>query len=112
MLKGRGGYHEASGFPTRFGSLQPFDVIFHQASITDTTVHDQMLQTHDNVEGFRRLLEFLDVDPAYPDAWRKPAYYRQAELYFPSLEDARKGMANAAIPLARCMSLDRWLRTG
>jgi len=23
----------------------------------------------------------------------KPAYYRQAELYFPSLEDARKGMA-------------------
>jgi uncharacterized protein (TIGR02118 family) len=23
----------------------------------------------------------------------KPAYYRQAELYFPSLEDAKKGMA-------------------
>src|SRR5687767_15825 len=35
-----------------------FDAIFHEASITDTTVHDQMLQTHDNVEGFRRLLEF------------------------------------------------------
>ncbi|MBM3835213.1 MAG: ADP-glyceromanno-heptose 6-epimerase [Verrucomicrobia bacterium] len=35
-----------------------FDAIFHEASITDTTVHDQLLQVHDNVEGFRRLLEF------------------------------------------------------
>lgn len=41
----------------RFGE-RTFDAIFHEASITDTTVHDQMLQTHDNVEGFRRLLEF------------------------------------------------------
>ena len=35
-----------------------FDAIFHEASITDTTVHDQFLQVHDNVEGFRRLLNF------------------------------------------------------
>ena len=35
-----------------------FDAIFHFASITDTTVHDQRLQVHDNVEGFRRLLDF------------------------------------------------------
>jgi ADP-L-glycero-D-manno-heptose 6-epimerase len=35
-----------------------FDVIFHEASITDTTIHDQYLQAHDNIEGFRRLLEF------------------------------------------------------
>jgi len=35
-----------------------FDVIYHQASITDTTVHDQFLQAHDNGESFRRLLEF------------------------------------------------------
>lgn len=35
-----------------------FDAIFHEASITDTTEHDQFLQVHDNVEGFRRLLEF------------------------------------------------------
>lgn len=41
----------------QFGD-RTFDAIFHEASITDTTVHDQMLQTHDNVEGFRRLLEF------------------------------------------------------
>lgn len=35
-----------------------FDAIFHEASITDTTVHDQFLQAHDNIEGFRKLLEF------------------------------------------------------
>jgi len=41
----------------QFGD-NPFDAIFHLASITDTTVHDQFLQAHDNIEGFRRLLEF------------------------------------------------------
>ena len=35
-----------------------FDVIFHMASITDTTDHNQFRQTHDNVESFRRLLNF------------------------------------------------------
>lgn len=35
-----------------------FDAIFHLASITDTTNHDQFEQTHDNVESFRRILEF------------------------------------------------------
>ncbi|MBA3386934.1 MAG: ADP-glyceromanno-heptose 6-epimerase [Chthoniobacterales bacterium] len=37
---------------------QKFDGIFHMASITDTTLHDQFAQTHDNVESFRRLLDF------------------------------------------------------
>ena len=35
-----------------------FDAIFHEASITDTTEHNQFLQSHDNIEGFRKLLEF------------------------------------------------------
>ncbi len=35
-----------------------FDAIFHLASITDTTLHDQKAQTHDNVEGFRKILDF------------------------------------------------------
>lgn len=47
----------------QFGD-RTFDAIFHEASITDTTVHDQMLQTHDNVEGFRRLLEFAQPNHA------------------------------------------------
>ncbi len=41
----------------KFGQ-QKFDGIFHLASITDTTNHDQFEQVHDNVESFRRLLEF------------------------------------------------------
>src|SRR5947207_1911138 len=35
-----------------------FDAIFQLASITDTTNHDQFEQVHDNVESFRRLLNF------------------------------------------------------
>ena len=35
-----------------------FDAIFHLASITDTTFHDQFVQVRDNVESFRRLLDF------------------------------------------------------
>lgn len=41
----------------QFGE-EKFDAIFHLASITDTTLHDQFVQTHDNVESFRRLLNF------------------------------------------------------
>jgi ADP-L-glycero-D-manno-heptose 6-epimerase len=37
---------------------EPFDVIFHQASITDTTVMDQRRMMHNNVEGFRKVLDF------------------------------------------------------
>lgn len=44
-------------WPEQFGS-EKFDAIFHLASITDTTLHDQFVQTHDNVESFRRLLNF------------------------------------------------------
>jgi ADP-L-glycero-D-manno-heptose 6-epimerase len=39
-------------------SGEKFDAIFHLASITDTTLHDQFVQVHDNVESFRRLLSF------------------------------------------------------
>ena len=41
----------------KFGDKK-FDAIFHLASITDTTNHDQFEQVHDNVESFRRLLNF------------------------------------------------------
>ncbi|MEM6821938.1 MAG: ADP-glyceromanno-heptose 6-epimerase [Verrucomicrobiota bacterium] len=37
-----------------------FDAVFHLASITDTREMDQSLQVHDNVEGFRNLLEYLE----------------------------------------------------
>src|SRR5213596_1590961 len=41
----------------QFGD-ENFDAIFHLASITNTTLHDQFVQVHDNVESFRRLLNF------------------------------------------------------
>jgi ADP-L-glycero-D-manno-heptose 6-epimerase len=41
----------------QFGD-ERFDAIFHLASITDTTNHNQFQQVHDNVESFRRLLNF------------------------------------------------------
>src|SRR5258708_31995949 len=41
----------------QFGD-EKFDAIFHLASITDTTLHDQFVQVHDNVESLRRLLNF------------------------------------------------------
>src|SRR5437879_13583617 len=47
-------WREQFGNPAAAG----FDAIFHLASITDTTLHDQFVQVHDNVESFRRLLNF------------------------------------------------------
>lgn len=41
----------------QFGD-EKFDAIFHLASITDTTNHNQLEQTRDNVESFRRILKF------------------------------------------------------
>jgi ADP-L-glycero-D-manno-heptose 6-epimerase len=43
----------------QFGE-EKFSAIFHLASITDTTLHDQFVQVHDNVESFRRLLRFAE----------------------------------------------------
>src|SRR5213083_80362 len=47
-------WQEKFGDPAAAG----FDAIFHLASITDTTNHDQFEQVHDNVESFRRILNF------------------------------------------------------
>src|SRR5690349_16494580 len=48
---------DTAGDVSALEKLKPFDVIFHQASITDTTVMDQRQMMHNNVEGFRRLLD-------------------------------------------------------
>jgi ADP-L-glycero-D-manno-heptose 6-epimerase len=47
-------WREKFGDPAAAG----LDAIFHLASITDTTNHDQFEQVYDNVESFRRLLNF------------------------------------------------------
>jgi ADP-L-glycero-D-manno-heptose 6-epimerase len=48
---------DLAGDVSRLQAMEPFEVIFHQASITDTTVLDQRKMMHNNVEGFRNLLD-------------------------------------------------------
>src|SRR5580700_7218989 len=73
----------------QFGN-ETFDAIFHLASITDTTLHDQFVQVHDNVESFRRLLNF-----AKPDKTRI-VYASSASTYGPAT--AASVESNGAAP--------------
>ncbi|MHB8370512.1 MAG: ADP-glyceromanno-heptose 6-epimerase [Leptospirales bacterium] len=41
-----------------FSGRPSFDAVFHQASITDTTVMDQRLMMQKNVEGFHRVIDY------------------------------------------------------
>ncbi len=79
-------WREKFGDPATTG----FDAIFHLASITDTTVHDQFVQVHDNVESFRRLLNF-----AHPTQTRV-IYASSAATYGPATEASVE--SNGAAP--------------
>ena len=78
-------WREQFGDPATAG----FDAIFHLASITDTTNHDQFEQTHDNVESFRRLLEF-----AYPTHTRV-IFASSASIYGATTEASAESTAAA-----------------
>jgi ADP-L-glycero-D-manno-heptose 6-epimerase len=67
-----------------------FDAIFHLASITDTTLHDQFIQVHNNVESFRRLLNF-----ARPTRTRV-IYASSASTYGPASEASAE--SSGAVP--------------
>src|SRR6267378_2742268 len=69
---------------------EKFDAIFHLASITDTTNHDQFEQVHDNVESFRRILNF-----ARPTKTRI-IYASSAATYGPATEASVE--SNGAAP--------------
>src|SRR5256885_15818099 len=73
----------------QFGN-EKFDAIFHLASITDTTLHDQFVHVHDNVESFRRLLNF-----ARPNKTRI-VYASSASTYGPAT--AASVESNGAAP--------------
>ena len=79
-------WREKFGDPAAAG----FDAIFHLASITDTTLHDQFVQVHDNVESFRRLLNF-----ARPTKTRI-IYASSAATYGPATEASTE--SNGAAP--------------
>jgi ADP-L-glycero-D-manno-heptose 6-epimerase len=100
-------------------ALAPFDVVFHQASITDTTVVDQRKMMTNNVEGFRVVLtsaatwrsrviwassasiygqgpapmkESADPNPLNVYAYSKLAMERLAEQYAPKLAEPIIGL--------------------
>src|SRR6202011_5370086 len=73
----------------QFGN-EKFDAIFHLASITDTTLHDQFVQVHDNVESFRRILNF-----ARPTKTRI-VFASSASTYGPATEASAE--SNGAAP--------------
>jgi ADP-L-glycero-D-manno-heptose 6-epimerase len=73
----------------QFGD-EKFDAIFHLASITDTTLHDQFEQVHDNVGSFRRILNF-----ARPTKTRI-IYASSAATYGPATEASAE--SNGAAP--------------
>src|SRR5437870_5931836 len=67
-----------------------FDAIFHLASITDTTNHDQFEQVHNNVESFRRLLNFARATKT------RIIYASSAATYGPATEASVE--SNGAAP--------------
>lgn len=73
----------------QFGD-EKFDAIFHLASITDTTNHNQFEQVHDNVESLRRILKF-----AKPTKTRI-IYASSASIYGPAREASME--SNGAAP--------------
>src|ERR1700758_320742 len=73
----------------QFGD-EKLDAIYHLASITDTTLHDQFVQVHDNVESFRRLLNF-----ARPHKTRI-VYASSAATYGPATDASAE--SNGAAP--------------
>jgi ADP-L-glycero-D-manno-heptose 6-epimerase len=73
----------------QFGD-EKFDAIFHLASITDTTNHNQFEQVHDNVESFRRILEFARPTKTWI------IYASSASIYGPAREASME--SNGAAP--------------
>jgi ADP-L-glycero-D-manno-heptose 6-epimerase len=69
---------------------EKFDAIFHLASITDTTLHDQYIQMHDNVESFRRILNFARSSRT------RVIYASSASTYGPATEASVE--SNGAAP--------------
>jgi len=65
-----------------------FDAIFHLASITDTTDHDQLRQVHDNVESFRMLLNWASRDQTPVVYASSAATYGKAQSVMTEATDA------------------------
>jgi len=76
-----------------FRPHEKYDCIFHLASITDTTVSDQRLMIHDNVEGFRNILQIARKHKARVVYASSAATYGLANVRM--VEDNEPAPANA-----------------
>ncbi|HMD54662.1 MAG TPA: NAD-dependent epimerase/dehydratase family protein, partial [Phycisphaerae bacterium] len=80
---------------TSDGHTQPpgrFEVIFHQASITDTTIHDENKVMTNNVEGFRNVL-------AWAEQWKARVIWASSAAVYgnvkaPTAEDSQTSPLN------------------
>lgn len=77
----------------KVGEFKP-DIIFHLASITDTTVTDQELMMRKNVDGFRNILEYA-YDEECPVVYASSAsVYGNVKENLPLKEDREKSPEN------------------
>lgn len=77
----------------KVGEFKP-DIIFHLASITDTTVTDQDLMMRKNVDGFRNILEYA-YDEECPVVYASSAsVYGNVKESVPLKEDREKSPEN------------------
>ena len=71
-----------------------FDLIFHMASITDTTVEDQELMIRKNVDGFKNILEIAYENEATVVYASSASVYGIVEEQIPLKEDREKSPEN------------------
>lgn len=79
-----------------FFKLEDFkpDVIFHLASITDTTVKDQELMMRKNVDGFRNILEYAYDNESVVVYASSASVYGNVKEHIPLKEDREKHPEN------------------
>jgi len=70
------------------------DIIFHLASITDTTVTDQEYMMRRNVDGFKNILEFAYDNESIVVYASSASVYGNVKEYVPLKEDREKSSEN------------------
>jgi ADP-L-glycero-D-manno-heptose 6-epimerase len=70
------------------------DIIFHLASITDTTVTDQEYMMRKNVDGFKNILEFAYDNESIVVYASSASVYGNVKEYVPLKEDREKSPEN------------------
>jgi len=70
------------------------DLIFHMASITDTTINDQELMMKKNIDGFKNILEIAEDNSAIVVYASSASVYGIVKEHIPLKEDREKSPEN------------------